>query len=494
MNCATEWIESYRPGNLHPVHFEDTFKDGQYRVLRKLGCGSFSTVWLARDQINHRIVALKIQAAGKYARPTEVSMFRHLSREASPHPGAKHINTLLDTFEHRGPNGTHVVLVIEAMGPTVNSMASHLGSNPPARRSSCAKYPLEMARVMLKHTLLAVDFLHQQGITHGDLQPGNLLFAIAGLDGLSEDQLRGARHLSRVRRLDRKEDRWAPRYLAHDDPLIELVPQGPDHLTIKLSDMGSVFWSDDPPETLVTPLGLRAPEIVLRGKITPAIDIWTFGCLVFELITGSPLLFVSPPWDEDDDVDADDEHLLGMHDVLGPLPSHVLSKWARTDIHFDQNGDRILKVYRAGSHGDYGRYHFENSPPPEAGVQSDARDCTAAYYIKKYDMKFADGEQSSGSDHEEPFKLPQIRGPDDPPWVMPEKEAGPVDGDLLMFGDPMEQTLAKEKPSAMDDEELAQLISLLHLALQYDAKDRPSASQLLQHSWFAERDTKGPMP
>ena len=92
---------------------------------------------------------------------------------------------------------------------------------------------------MLKHTLLAVDFLHQQGITHGDLQPGNLLFAIAGLDGLSEAQLRGARHLSRVRRLDRKEDRWAPRYIAHDDPLIELVPQGPDHLTIKLSDMGS---------------------------------------------------------------------------------------------------------------------------------------------------------------------------------------------------------------------------------------------------------------
>ena len=250
-----------------------------------------------------------------------------------------------------------------------------------------------------------------------------------------------------------------------------------------------VFWSNDPPETLVTPLGLRAPEIVLRGKITPAIDIWTFGCLVFELITGSPLLFVSPPWDEDDDVDADDEHLLGMHDVLGPLPSHVLSEWARSDMHFDQNGDRILKVYRAGSHGEYGGYHFENSLPPEAGVK-----LGAGGFFERYGLQLADGEQSSGSDDEERFKFPQISGPNDPPYVMPEKQADPVDGDLLTFGDPMEQTLKKEKPSAMDDEELAQLISLLRLALQYDAKDRPSASQLLQHSWFAERDNKGPVP
>ena len=45
----SEWIESYRPGWLHPINLGDTFKDGQYRVIRKLGYGSFSTVWLGRD-------------------------------------------------------------------------------------------------------------------------------------------------------------------------------------------------------------------------------------------------------------------------------------------------------------------------------------------------------------------------------------------------------------------------------------------------------------
>ena len=44
-----ECVESYHPGRYHPVHVGDFFKDGQYRVIRKLGEGSFSMVWLARD-------------------------------------------------------------------------------------------------------------------------------------------------------------------------------------------------------------------------------------------------------------------------------------------------------------------------------------------------------------------------------------------------------------------------------------------------------------
>ena len=48
---ASEWVETYRPGGLHPINLGDTFKDGQYRVIRKLGHGSFSTVWLARDTV-----------------------------------------------------------------------------------------------------------------------------------------------------------------------------------------------------------------------------------------------------------------------------------------------------------------------------------------------------------------------------------------------------------------------------------------------------------
>ena len=47
---ACEWGESYHPGGYHPVNVGDKFND-RYQVIRKLGYGSFSTVWLATDSL-----------------------------------------------------------------------------------------------------------------------------------------------------------------------------------------------------------------------------------------------------------------------------------------------------------------------------------------------------------------------------------------------------------------------------------------------------------
>ena len=43
-----DW-EDYVKGGYHPVHIGDSFSDGRYTVVRKLGWGHFSTVWLAKD-------------------------------------------------------------------------------------------------------------------------------------------------------------------------------------------------------------------------------------------------------------------------------------------------------------------------------------------------------------------------------------------------------------------------------------------------------------
>lgn len=45
-----EDYEDYCKGGYHPVKIGDTFSDGRYVVVRKLGWGHFSTVWLAKDQ------------------------------------------------------------------------------------------------------------------------------------------------------------------------------------------------------------------------------------------------------------------------------------------------------------------------------------------------------------------------------------------------------------------------------------------------------------
>ncbi|KAL0080647.1 hypothetical protein J3Q64DRAFT_1632866, partial [Phycomyces blakesleeanus] len=41
--------KDYCKGGYHPVHVGEVYKDGRYVVIRKLGWGHFSTVWLVRD-------------------------------------------------------------------------------------------------------------------------------------------------------------------------------------------------------------------------------------------------------------------------------------------------------------------------------------------------------------------------------------------------------------------------------------------------------------
>ena len=46
-----ENLDEYEPGGYHPIHLGDRLKDGRYEIVHKLGYGSFSTVWLAKDHV-----------------------------------------------------------------------------------------------------------------------------------------------------------------------------------------------------------------------------------------------------------------------------------------------------------------------------------------------------------------------------------------------------------------------------------------------------------
>jgi hypothetical protein len=51
-------------GGYHPVYVGEKFKQGRYVVLKKLGWGHFSTVWLVLDNNTHTFAALKVRGCG----------------------------------------------------------------------------------------------------------------------------------------------------------------------------------------------------------------------------------------------------------------------------------------------------------------------------------------------------------------------------------------------------------------------------------------------
>ncbi|KJZ77710.1 hypothetical protein HIM_02887 [Hirsutella minnesotensis 3608] len=302
-----EFVEDYRPGGYHPVLLGDVFDNGRY-------------------------VALKILISEISGSTNELQILRHITKVA-PAEGGRHITQLLGEFEFRGPNGIHKCLLFEPMGPSVNTMVEELPQFNPRRWGMKIRYPPQIAKTILKQSLQALEFLHKNGIAHGDFHPGNMLFALDDINSKPEDLLWQeedvqARSVSPpVQRLDGKQDKWAPRYLCVAQSLAPFMPCA-EGFKIKLSDMGGAYFFTDPPAKPVTPLGIRAPELVLTGAVNKTLDVWSFGCLIFELITGQPLFCIPGSEFEDDD------HLLSLTARLGALPDQHFKHWKTSSLYF----------------------------------------------------------------------------------------------------------------------------------------------------------------
>lgn len=60
-------------GGYHPVRIGEKYKEGRYVVLRKLGWGHFSTVWLVQDTQTGADAALKVRRFSGQPVSTEVT-------------------------------------------------------------------------------------------------------------------------------------------------------------------------------------------------------------------------------------------------------------------------------------------------------------------------------------------------------------------------------------------------------------------------------------
>ncbi len=114
-NEEQENPKDYCKGGYHAVKIGDLFNQ-RYHVLRKLGWGHFSTVWLSWDLKCLRFVALKIVKSAKHyteAASDEIKLLQ-CARD-SDQTDDNHFKTvqLLDDFKISGPNGHHVCMVFE---------------------------------------------------------------------------------------------------------------------------------------------------------------------------------------------------------------------------------------------------------------------------------------------------------------------------------------------------------------------------------------------
>ncbi|KAF5640445.1 CMGC SRPK kinase [Fusarium sp. NRRL 52700] len=433
-----EFADAYYPGGLHPVELGDVFKNGQYKIIRKLGEGSFSTVWLAHDlksvdplsPANHlltsamdrnpRYVALKILVSDKAKQSQELQILHHLTQVA-PFESAQHITQLLDEFEQKGPNGTHKCLVFEAMGPSFCQMCLF----PPGRHRMWGdkeQYPLRTAKHIFRDVLKGLSFLHKNGISHGDFQPGNVLFPLKNINSYDEATLghdEDNRMFQRVlvERKDGKKDKWAPQYLYAAEPLSNYTGLDghwnviDESLKVKLSDMGGAYFFNDPPKRPIVPIGLRAPELILKGELHKSQDIWSFGCILFEMITGRRIFYIwGPP---KHDTSLNDEHLLEIVEKLGPLPEELFSHWKTSSLYYNEDG----KIYN---------------------------------------------------------------------WIID----GVPEGQDPVTPDPSEletmEAAFDKKCREMPEEEAQEVKKLIRWILQYDPAKRPSAEEILRHPWFVE--------
>ncbi|TFK41305.1 kinase-like domain-containing protein [Crucibulum laeve] len=167
----------YNAGGYLPVKVNDTFKHGRYRVIRKLGWGHFSTVWLVKDSQTHQHSALKVvKSAGRYAETArdEIKLLSRVQSFSPTHLGRSHIVSFLDSFSHQGPEASHVCIVFEPLGENLLALIE---------RNKKKGVPRTLVKVIAKQILLGLQYLHDEcDLVHTDIKPENILISIPDIE------------------------------------------------------------------------------------------------------------------------------------------------------------------------------------------------------------------------------------------------------------------------------------------------------------------------
>ncbi|XP_065577739.1 serine/threonine-protein kinase Doa-like isoform X1 [Artemia franciscana] len=245
----------------------------RYKVQSTLGEGTFGKVVKVKDLKRSGVLALKvIKNVEKYreAARLEINVLEKLE-EKDP-DGKKLCVKMLDWFDFHG----HMCIAFEILGLSVFDFLKDNNYYP---------YPLEQVRHIGYQLCYAVKFLHQNQLTHTDLKPENILFVDSDYDIFYSNKKK--RDIRRVKRTD-----------------------------VKLIDFGSATFDHEHHSTIVSTRHYRAPEVILEVGWSQPCDVWSIGCIMFELYLGVTLFQTHD----------NREHLAMMERILGPISYRMARK------------------------------------------------------------------------------------------------------------------------------------------------------------------------
>ena len=211
--------------------------DGRYRIVAKLGEGSMGEVYLVEHIGLGRKEALKILRSTMDDSPALVTRFR---REARATNRLQHSNIVAVYDFGRLPDGRFYITTEFVDGENLDVVLRRTGALATQR-----------ALAILVQLSDAIDHAHSRGVIHRDLKPANLIIG----------QGRGNQETIKVL----------------DFGVAKII--APDYAeSIAATGQGEVFG---------TPAYMAPEQIGARGN-DPRIDLYAFGCIAFEMLTGNP--------------------------------------------------------------------------------------------------------------------------------------------------------------------------------------------------------------